>query len=58
MTGCLQKVAARYHAANLFTANYDKVVSGMYNQFKNAATQIIMAENFLPVQASKQEGGK
>jgi F-type H+-transporting ATPase subunit gamma len=38
------------------TANYDKVVL-VYNQFKNAATQIIMAENFLPVQASKQEGG-
>jgi F-type H+-transporting ATPase subunit gamma len=37
------------------TAKYDKVVL-VYNQFKNAATQIIMTENFLPVQASKEEG--
>ena len=29
--------------------DYDKVVL-VYNQFKNAATQIIMSENFLPVQ--------
>jgi F-type H+-transporting ATPase subunit gamma len=36
-------------------ANYDKVVL-VYNQFKNAATQIIMAENFLPIQANKNEG--
>ena len=35
--------------------NYDKVVL-VYNQFKNAATQIIMAENFLPIQANKNEG--
>ena len=31
--------------------DYDKVVL-VYNQFKNAATQIIMTENFLPVQAA------
>ena len=35
--------------------DYDKVVL-VYNQFKNAATQIIMAENFLPVQADENEG--
>ena len=35
--------------------DYDKVVL-VYNQFKNAATQIIMAENFLPVQATENEG--
>ncbi|MBT3621673.1 MAG: ATP synthase F1 subunit gamma [Flavobacteriales bacterium] len=35
--------------------NYDKVIL-VYNQFKNAATQIIMAENFLPVQAAESEG--
>ena len=35
--------------------DYDKVVL-VYNQFKNAATQIIMAENFLPVQAAENEG--
>ena len=35
--------------------NYDKVVL-VYNQFKNAATQIIMAENFLPIQANKKKG--
>ena len=34
--------------------NYDKVVL-VYNQFKNAATQVIMAENFLPVQASEND---
>ena len=40
---------------NHFVArDYDKVVL-VYNQFKNAATQIIMAENFLPVQATKNE---
>jgi F-type H+-transporting ATPase subunit gamma len=34
--------------------DYDKVVL-VYNQFKNAATQIIMTENFLPVQESENE---
>ena len=34
--------------------NYDKIVL-VYNQFKNAATQIIMTENFLPVQTTKNE---
>ena len=33
---------------------YDKVVL-VYNQFKNAATQIIMTENFLPIQKSANE---
>lgn len=32
--------------------DYDKVVL-VYNKFKNAATQIIMTENFLPVQAAE-----
>ena len=32
--------------------DYDKVVL-VYNQFKNAATQIIMTENFLPVQVAE-----
>jgi len=41
---------------NHFVArDYEKVVL-VYNQFKNAATQIIMAENFLPVQAAENEG--
>jgi len=31
------------------TGDYDKVVV-VYNQFKNAATQIIMNENYLPIQ--------
>jgi F-type H+-transporting ATPase subunit gamma len=35
--------------------DYDKVVL-VYNQFKNTATQIIMTENFLPLQAAKNEG--
>lgn len=34
--------------------NYDKIVL-VYNQFKNAATQIIMTENFLPVQTIKNQ---
>ena len=34
--------------------DYDKVLL-VYNQFKNAATQIIMSENFLPVQADENE---
>ena len=34
--------------------DYDKVIL-VYNQFKNAATQIVMTENFLPVQTSKNE---
>ena len=32
---------------------YDKVVL-LYNQFKNAATQIVMNEQFLPVESSEQ----
>ena len=32
--------------------DYDKVVL-VYNQFKNAATQIIMNENYLPIQAAE-----
>ena len=34
--------------------DYDKIIL-LYNQFKNAATQIVMTENFLPVQAAKKE---
>ncbi|MDB3870377.1 ATP synthase F1 subunit gamma [bacterium] len=37
--------------------NYDKVVL-VYNQFKNAATQIIMNENYLPIQTTSNEGGQ
>ena len=33
---------------------YDKVIL-MYNQFKNAATQIVMKENYLPVQTLNDE---
>ena len=33
---------------------YDKVVI-VYNQFKNAASQIVMAENFLPVETPSDE---
>ena len=33
---------------------YDKVIL-VYNQFKNAATQIIMAENYLPIETAKNE---
>ncbi|MDC0204222.1 ATP synthase F1 subunit gamma [Flavobacteriales bacterium] len=34
--------------------SYDKVVL-VYNQFKNAATQIIMNENYLPIQTTKNK---
>ena len=37
--------------------DYDKVVL-VYNQFKNAATQIIMNENYLPIQTTENEGGQ
>ena len=37
-------------------ANFDKVVL-IYNQFKNAATQLVMAEQFLPVETPAEEGG-
>ena len=33
---------------------YDKVIL-VYNQFKNAATQIIMNENYLPVETPEDE---
>ncbi len=36
-------------------ANFDKVVL-IYNQFKNAATQLVMAEQFLPVETPAEEG--
>ena len=35
--------------------NYDKVVL-VYNQFKNAATQNIMNENYLPIQTTTNKG--
>lgn len=35
--------------------NYDKVVL-VYNQFKNAATQIIMNENYLPIKTTANQG--
>jgi F-type H+-transporting ATPase subunit gamma len=37
--------------------DYDKVVL-VYNQFKNAATQIIMAENYLPIEAAENEAAE
>jgi F-type H+-transporting ATPase subunit gamma len=37
--------------------DYDKVVL-VYNQFKNAATQIIMNENYLPILTTDTEGGQ
>ncbi|MBC8266186.1 MAG: ATP synthase F1 subunit gamma [Flavobacteriales bacterium] len=40
---------------NVFTdAKYDKVIL-VYNQFKNAATQIIMNENYLPVETPENQ---
>jgi len=38
------------------TGDYDKVVV-VYNQFKNAATQIIMNENYLPIQTTENKEG-
>ena len=34
---------------------YDKVIL-VYNQFKNAATQNVMSENYLPVESPEEEG--
>ena len=34
---------------------YDKVIL-IYNQFKNAATQNVMSENYLPVESPEEEG--
>tara|TARA_B100000965_G_C19440591_1_gene690663 strand:- start:71 stop:934 length:864 start_codon:yes stop_codon:yes gene_type:complete len=34
--------------------DYDKVIL-VYNQFKNAATQIVISENFLPVQTKNEQ---
>jgi len=39
---------------DFITEKYDKVIL-VYNQFKNAATQIVMKENFLPVEPPKDE---
>ena len=40
--------------ASFVAADYDKVLL-VYNQFKNAATQVVMTENFLPIQSTKNE---
>lgn len=41
---------------NFLDGEFDKVVL-LYNQFKNAATQLVMAEQFLPVETPAEEGG-
>ena len=45
---------AEYIMDQFVKGDYDKI-DLVYNQFKNAATQIIMAENFLPIQADKNQ---
>ncbi len=40
---------------NYLDLKYDKVIL-VYNQFKNAATQNIMSENYLPVESPEEEG--
>ena len=40
---------------NYLDLKYDKVIL-VYNQFKNAATQNVMSENYLPVESPKEEG--
>ena len=37
---------------NFLTSKYDKIIL-IYNQFKNAATQIIMNEQFLPIESKE-----
>ena len=44
------KIAERI-MEQFFNGNYDKVLL-VYNQFKNAATQVIMTENFLPLEGT------
>tara|TARA_B110000211_G_C14066889_1_gene548078 strand:+ start:747 stop:1613 length:867 start_codon:yes stop_codon:yes gene_type:complete len=41
--------------AEFVAGNYDKVVL-VYNQFKNAATQLVQEEQFLPIVAKEGEG--
>ncbi|MEJ2161815.1 MAG: ATP synthase F1 subunit gamma [Robiginitalea sp.] len=42
------------HLMKLFTeGSYDRILL-VYNQFKNAATQIVMAEQFLPIEPVKE----
>ena len=41
--------------AEFVAGNYDKVVL-VYNQFKNAATQLVQEEQFLPIVAKEDEG--
>ena len=45
-----EKIMKKY-----LSEKYDKVIL-VYNQFKNAATQIIMNENYLPVENTENEG--
>ena len=40
---------------NYLDLKYDKVIL-VYNQFKNAATQNVMSENYLPVESPEEEG--
>jgi F-type H+-transporting ATPase subunit gamma len=51
----VSKVAERI-MKQYVTGDYDKVVL-VYNQFKNAATQIIMNENYLPIQTTENKEG-
>ena len=44
------KIAERI-MEQFFNGNYDKVLL-VYNQFKNAATQVVMTENFLPLEGT------
>ena len=40
---------------NFLSGEFDKVIL-VYNQFKNAATQLVQAEQFLPVETPTEEG--
>ena len=40
---------------NFLGGKFDKVIL-IYNQFKNAATQLVLAEQFLPIETPTEEG--
>lgn len=48
---------AQYIMDSFIDKKYDKVIL-VYNQFKNAAVQVVQAEQMLPVVPSEQESGK
>lgn len=51
------KAAAEYAMEAYKRGEYDRVEL-VYNEFKNVATQVLRAEQFLPIEEAKNEGGE